>query len=104
MPKLKAILALYEAATFVALTGALPDEVVCACRTERDVVLRAFLSPSEQASWRHGPAELKAALRRKSEGRFRAWEAAHADVAALLQRKAERAVFGPVSLREAETA
>ncbi|WP_068111814.1 hypothetical protein [Tropicimonas marinistellae] len=104
MPNLKAILALYEAHTFFALTGALPDEAATAAWAERDVVIRHFLNPAERSEYDNGSRSLHAALQKKGDQRFRAWEHENPDISAVLRKRAEDKIFGPVSVRETETA
>ncbi|SFC11956.1 hypothetical protein [Tropicimonas isoalkanivorans] len=95
MPDLTAILAFYQAIAFFSVTGALPGEAAMMAQPEREAVVQRFLSPSERGNF-DALSDVDRRVRlRKGETRFRAWESANPDVAAVLRRKAERLAFEP---------
>ena len=92
MVDLGAILSFYRAITAFALSGALPDEAEMMAQRERETVHHHFLTPQERHDLTGVSVRDQQLRLRKGALRFRAWETANPDVAALLRRKAEQHV------------
>lgn len=93
MPDFALILAFYKVVSTCSLSGALPGECRAAARDAREQVAEGFLSARERRTLTELNRNHRRGRLRLGELRFRAWERANPDIAAVLQRKADTLVL-----------